>query len=610
MKKIISFVIVFIINIIFANFAFAENFYIENYDVQINVTQDKTLHITEKIDTLFTHASHGIFRTIPTVNKIERADGTGYTDRALISNIEINDQYKFSQDANGVVKLKIGNPDILVDGKQTYIIKYDYKMMPDESKNFDELYFNIIGTEWPVEINNVNFKITMPQEFEKNKVGLSIGRKGRVGFDSGAIFLTDGKAVKGYTTKKLYPKEGITLRIELPENYFVKPSNVNPLLYKALMILLILIPLLIWFIYGKDEPIVPVVNFYPPDKKNSAEIGVEYRGNSSIKDVVSLIIYLASKGYLKIETDESDFTITKLKDYDGKKPEEKMLMDALFADSDIVEQEDLKYSRTFYIDCENIQRKLNKLKKYIFDAKACSFEKILAILACIICSWLIVIYNAGYNSFVLLSNPTTIFQILFPVIITSIVILIGFFNKNRSPFIYIFLFLWWFGFCGSFLMSFISFDNPIMQDIVLLVLALICTITSIICLIYLPKRNRNGQLALGHILGFKHFIEVAEKHRLEMQIQENPSYFYDILPFAYVLDVSDKWIENFEGIIIPPSNYYSKDIDPRRFRKFTDRMQSLGIPSTSNGGISSSSSSGGGGGCSGGGGGGGGGGSW
>ena len=116
---------------------------------------------------------------------------------------------------------------------------------------------------------------------------------------------------------------------------------------------------------------------------------------------------------------------------------------------------------------------------------------------------------------------------------------------------------------------------------------------------------------LGEVLGLKQFIEVAEKYRLEKLLSENPSYVYDVLPYAYVLDVSDKWIKKFESIMtLNPEWNNGNLIGTNSFHTFANNFMSVTIPTVSNGGVSSSSSSGGGGGFSGGGGGGGGGGSW
>jgi hypothetical protein len=37
---------------------------------------------------------------------------------------------------------------------------------------------------------------------------------------------------------------------------------------------------------------------------------------------------------------------------------------------------------------------------------------------------------------------------------------------------------------------------------------------------------------------------------------QDPEYFYNILPYAYVLEVSDKWIKNFETMALIPPVWY------------------------------------------------------
>ena len=78
------------------------------------------------------------------------------------------------------------------------------------------------------------------------------------------------------------------------------------------------------------------------------------------------------------------------------------------------------------------------------------------------------------------------------------------------------------------------------------------------------QRNDKGLEILGKINGFKKYLETVEKEKIKSMIQENPNYFYDILPYAYVLDVSKKWIENFENIPIPTNdmgNFNYRDVN-------------------------------------------------
>ena len=103
----------------------------------------------------------------------------------------------------------------------------------------------------------------------------------------------------------------------------------------------------------------------------------------------------------------------------------------------------------------------------------------------------------------------------------------------------------------------------------------------------------------GQIKGFKKFMEYAEKPRLEELVEEYPTYFYDVLPYAYALEVTNAYAKNFEGIAMEPPSYYYGD-------NFNVVAFTTGLSSS----LSSSSSSGGGSFSGGGGGGGGGGGSW
>ena len=147
-------------------------------------------------------------------------------------------------------------------------------------------------------------------------------------------------------------------------------------------------------------------------------------------------------------------------------------------------------------------------------------------------------------------------------------------------------------------------------------LSIISSIISVICSVIIIYwafsfnfRTDFGNKIYGRILGFKKFLETAEKEKLEALVDKNPEYFYDILPYTYVLGVSDKWIKNFEGIALSAPSWYSGSgaFDIITFNNYISTTTSSVASSVTYDSSSSSSS---GGGISGGGSGGGGGGSW
>ena len=75
----------------------------------------------------------------------------------------------------------------------------------------------------------------------------------------------------------------------------------------------------------------------------------------------------------------------------------------------------------------------------------------------------------------------------------------------------------------------------------------VCLVTFIVSPL-VEYRNKEGRKVLGSLLGLKKYIEIAEKDKMEKLVKENPEFYYTVLPYAYVLNVSDKWIEQFNFI--------------------------------------------------------------
>ena len=588
MKNLFSLIFGLLVCIFIALPAFAENFYITNYDVKIDVDKNKTAHVTENINVYFTASSHGIFRKIPLKGN-------------TITNISVpTDRYSLSSEDIGYTKIKIGDPNKLIRGSHSYKIVYDYNF----SDNKNEFYFNIIGTEWATEIQKASFSVTMPEKFDSSKAGLSIGTKGTAGFNGGAQFFVNDNTLSGYTTQILPAYNGITLRVEVPNGYFNHKTNYTSMIVIAVMIILTVISWYIWFMFGKDKPVIPVVTFYPPKDYNSAEVELMYRGKATEKSLVSLIFYLANKGYLKISDSMFGFEIEKVKEYDGNNPVERAFMSALIPGQK-TSQIDLSVSRTFYRQCQAIIDTINKARAKIFVKDSISPGLIFVMSLCLLGLAALTIFSL-FN-FDIMRIISMGLLALFPAI-ALIVLISHFVSSGKNIATSIFIIVWSAGFGGIPLLFLLP--NLVINSVTIpsITTGIIGLVISSICLYHLPQRNEFGNKMLGEVLGLKQFITVAEKHRLEKLLSENPSYVYDVLPYAYVLDVSDKWISQFESIMTLQPEWYSGNVlNVHSFNTFTNNMSSVSIPSTSNGGVSSSS---GGGGHSGGGGGGGGGGSW
>ena len=596
------------------------DYVIDNYDVNIVVNSNNTFDITERITAYFNVPKHGIFRTIPLSNKIVRLDGSTSTNRTQVTNLSVSDEYSTSR-KDGNYKIQIGSASTTLTGKQTYTIKYTYNLGKDPVSDYDELYYNIIGNEWDTVIGNVTFNITMPKEFDSSKLGFSSGRQGSLD-NSKVKYTVNGNTISGSYDGILNEGESLTVRCELPEGYFVDAGlvvNSNIYLMFIIPIAALIISFLLWFIFGRDNRVVETVEFYPPEGFNSLEVGFLYKGKANSQDVTSLLVYLANKGYIKISEYEekslfsksSGFKITKLKDYDGNNANERKFLKGLFKKSSVkneVTSDDLYDS--FYVTTSkilsNINNKENKNK--IFEKKASkkSIIIILLILVSVITTIAIPTFEYAGAGEVAMTLFICVFYIPFYAV--------GIFAKIPLVFR-----IFWLGF--TIFHSAVFFSSLPIKDAVTseptyligVIVGILCLIGMIICFKKMPKRTPYGNEILGKIKGFKNFLETAEKDRLESMVLSNPTYFYDILPFTYVLGVSDKWIKKFETINVEAPSWYDSHtvFSVATFGTFIgSTMTSAQSVMSSSSSSSSSGGSSSGGGSSGGGSGGGGGGSW
>ena len=327
---------------------------IQSYNINMIVNEDNTFDITERITAYFNVPKHGIFRKIPLKNSITRLDGTKSNNRAKISNISVNENYTTSNE-NGYKVIKIGDSNK---------IKYNYNIGKDPLKEADELYYNLIGDEWDTNINNVSFTIKMPKSFDKSVLGFSSGNVGSTN-SSNVTYNVNGNTITGNTTNILYAGQALTVRLTLPEGYFVGASNnidIFSIFVIVLCVVFVLIADRLWAKYGKDDEVIETVEFYPPEGYNSAEVGFLYNGSADTKAVISLLIYLANKGYLKIEETEETGLFSKSKGFKIKLSMEKGKSKRFVTASDLYDN--------FYTTLDRIKSKINSKenKHKIFES--------------------------------------------------------------------------------------------------------------------------------------------------------------------------------------------------------------------------------------------------
>lgn len=594
---------------------FYGDYEITNYKLDIVVNENNIFNVTEIIDANFLQPKHGIYRKIPTYTRVLMPDGAYKAITAVISNVKIQqntncvtgkeDDYYF---------LKFGNANETLTGNYTYAFSYDYRIGPDIYENSDYFFFNLVGTEWDTRVNNVEYTITMPKDFDSSKIEFASGNTHNSIY-ADVEYTVTGNTISGKLNTILNAGEAFTIKIELPDGYFKNASFMNKTLtivYCIVPILVAIIYFVFAFIFTKNNLVEPIT-FYPPDNLNSLDLAFLFKGKVNASDVSSLIIFLANKGYISIEeraqttkkgkTTKSKIIFYKLKDYDGNNKNEKLVMNGLFpTGKSTTTAEEVKTN--FYLTTNAVIKNKNKSseKKKILAKVNNAFLVIGVILAMFLFIWSILIPNIVIKAYSTILACCFVFIFL----VTFMTILYKIFDPKPMPII-------------LFILGFLSFVIHSTLEIVFKGLT-ICSVFFFICIalailvnfvaLKVNKRTEYGAEMLGKIKGFKQFLTLAEKPKLEELVEENPSYFYDILPYTYVLGVSKKWISKFDDIVnSPPSWYIGVSFDNFSLIALTNSInRSMNSASSSHSPSSDGSFSGGG--FSGGGFGGGGGGSW
>lgn len=526
----------------------------DKYDVEITVNENNTYDIHEKIDVNFLDYHHGIFRYIPEV-------------MSKVENVKVPDYDKkiYTESHNRVIQ--IGSADYSVIGQHAYDIYYKLVVFGDKNKGADMFSLDVIPTGWQTPIGDVNVKITMPKPAPLENIAIYSGPYGSKGNDNNVKVETsaDGKTIL-LTAKNLPDRNGITLNLDLPEGYWVGETRPGALAPWQMILFAIgpVIAFLLWLYYGRDKKVIKTIEFYPPDDMTPGEMGYFIDGVADKKDLVSTIVYLADKGYLSIVPEgEKDFILKKIKRPKGEVPKYvDTFFVGLFSDSNKVRAKGL--GRSFAIKYEQSVGELQDM----FKGKNSRFttQSVLARTVGIIVSTFPILALAVWETVSGIGLESIgIYIAAAAVLGAAILICKGVDNiggKKRFKGILLLIagmLLLNFGISGAFAGSPTLMYVDINKSLLISALVAIATIVSIFFAVVAKARTSTNTALLGRVLGFKDFISTAELDKLNKLVEEDPSYFYHILPYAYIFGLTNKWIKNFESIPIVKPEWIESD---------------------------------------------------
>lgn len=500
---------------------------IENFDSKITINKDTSITVTETISANFARSKHGIFRVIPVTYSF-----SGKTLNTRLKDISITDEqgipYKYEKGRlSQSINLKIGDPDILVMGEKTYVITYRVENAIAQYGDHDELYWNVVGSEWDTSI--LASSVTVTSDFaDITNAKCFAGRVGTTLQDCVGEF--DAKSADFGSNSILGTGKDFTVVLALDKNnQLAFPGTLKKISNFILdnwAYVIALFPLgaifFFWYKKGRDirfvgdniyyEPAdktkktaglferkyLPLV-YYPINGLSPSEVGTIVDERVDIADIVSEIIELARLGYLKIKVikkkklifKNTEYKFIKIeKDSSSLKDYQKFLLEKIFSEKDIIMLSEMK--NHFYKHLKEFKEKLyeNLNERRIFDGNP---EKVRG-------KWL--------GLFILFEFLAFILVILF---VTT--------TYNFGP----------------------------------LIVASILSVPGIFLAVKMPRRTAIGYSFNRQIEGLKWYLK---KGKWRLEVAEMHIFLEEMLPLAISLGVVDKLTKDMSALGVNPPSYF------------------------------------------------------
>lgn len=554
----------------FSLFAYDKSMYIDSLNINVNISEDNQYSVNEKYKINYLTQHHGFFREIPT-----NYQKSGYYTK--LKDITSDNPFSISNDDYSTI-IKVGDAKTYVSGIKDYNIGFTL----DIGKNYKEeedgktyFYYNLVGQYWDFPIYDVNFTINFPKQIDSNNISFTSGQYGSKESNVSYILSSDKKSIKG-TIDQIFPGEALTLYVDLPKGYFtgerdyIADINKNFIFAVLVALLIIIIGIMSFIRYGKDEDIIEVQSFDPPKGFNPMMLSYFLNRRIDIKDTTAMLFYWADKGYINIKQDTEEknkYFISKSKELPSScNIAERKLFKAYFNNTKIGEEIDISSFGESFIELR--QKGIDRVGEYfnihdsteLINKDSKKAKNTIGIMASI--SLLIIAYFSpntfdsnvlastlilfGINTAFLIGLTITLSTLInnsvtsnkfakFGFIVLSIIIILTF-----ALFDLIFL--------GVASFNNVGYKFAILNIVSIILIAFLISITE--------KRSEYATKTYGTILGYKSFIEFVEIEKLKVMLDEDPNLFYHTLSFAIVLGLEKKWYKKFETLDIPKNNNF------------------------------------------------------
>ncbi|MGB7220787.1 MAG: DUF2207 domain-containing protein [Vicinamibacterales bacterium] len=520
-----------------------EGWVIERLDFRLAIQPSGSIEAAEALDVDFRGlARHGIFRDIVSLLGYDGTSNRRY-DINLGGVTDTNQRPHQAQTTTegSITRLRIGDPDRTISGKQTYRIAYRLDGALNAFADHDELYWNATGV-WPVRVERAVVRVTAPvgaierADCFQGRPGSTERCEAQLTPDEATFTATRTLAEGEQMTivaglRKGAVAQPMPLLIARPRRVVAPPLDILHVLFDRTPVFVALTLAgfaaafggvgLLWWTFGRDrryasihylsqnlqEQRVPlfgsdpvVVEFEPPKGMRPGQMGLLFDESADTLDVTATIVDLAVRGYLTITElprsnlrawlGTTDYQLDRLKEADaGLLEYERIVLNGLFDSGSASRRKLSDLKENFYADL------LKAKKALIADA----VER----------GWFPRDPNAVRTAWHVVAVAVALAGV-------ALTIYLGF--------------RWGAGLVGL----------PVVAAGTLLLVVADA----------MPRRTAKGREATRRALGFARYINTAERH--QQAFAERANLFTSYLPYAIAMKCIDRWAQAFKDIDARP----------------------------------------------------------
>lgn len=530
----------------------AYSFEVAYYDVTYDIKHNCQISVTEDITISYKgYASTGFYRDIPVnagtcVRNVDVKKIVGGKTEKVYFNVMTED--------SDFLTLDIGDSSIKTDKSETYRITYVY-CISNSVVNKGMLPLNPVGHGWECKMSDVRVTLILPDGYQSAKC--FAGRTGtskEYGFDSTKS--SDGRTVITAYFEHLNKYEGVTFDLYFAKGAIKNYSDFTPYYFVLGGVVILLLLIAVKFAAFNNSILTPVVNFEAPKKMDPLLMGKLIDNKVNSEDISAMIFYWADKGYLKINLDDkNDPTLIRIvQNLPEKCPKYEQLMFArLFGRDDVIAISQLKYS--FYKTVEKVTAMVNAATKGLYSSVSIGVSIIFALLGGLLLGIapLVLAMTQISSTYVTIAPFLSLLPGLILYAFSESVKYNSLKLQKKK------MLLFGLGIVGIAVV-FCLLYTVLVPSVIFggyLPKAVLCAVSCIIIVtsVLIISRTQSYTQKLNEIVGFRKFIQLAEKDRLETMLEEDPQFYYHVLPYAQVLGVSDKWEEKFADLTVQPPQW-------------------------------------------------------